>query len=73
MGEPIQIVNLARDLIRLSGYQPDEDIEIEFTGMRPGEKLYEEINLSEENATKTKHPRIWIGANRHCLLCRGRG
>ena len=61
MGEPILIVNLARDLIRLSGYRPDEDIKIEFSGMRPGEKLYEEINLSEENATKTKHPRIWIG------------
>jgi FlaA1/EpsC-like NDP-sugar epimerase len=61
MGEPISIVHLARDLIRLSGYRPDVDIKIEFTGMRPGEKLYEEINLSEENATKTKHPRIWIG------------
>jgi FlaA1/EpsC-like NDP-sugar epimerase len=61
MGEPIAIVHLARDLIRLSGYRPDVDIKIEFTGIRPGEKLYEEINLSEENATKTKHPRIWIG------------
>jgi len=61
MGEPILIVNLARDLIRLSGYRPDEDIRIDFTGMRPGEKLYEEINLSEENASKTKHSRIWIG------------
>ncbi|MFZ5788722.1 MAG: polysaccharide biosynthesis protein [Acidobacteriota bacterium] len=61
MGEPIPIVNLARDLIRLSGYRPDQDIKIEFSGMRPGEKLYEEINLSEENAQKTRHPRIWIG------------
>ncbi len=61
MGEPIKIANLARDLIRLSGYRPDEDIQIAFSGMRPGEKLYEEINLSEENANKTKHPRIWIG------------
>ena len=61
MGEPIRIVNLARDLIRLSGYRPDEEIKIVFSGMRPGEKLYEEINLSEENATKTRHPRIWIG------------
>lgn len=61
MGEPIPIVNLARDLIRLSGYRPDVDIKIEFSGMRPGEKLYEEINLSDENATKTQHPRIWIG------------
>ncbi len=61
MGEPISIVTLARDLIKLSGFTPDEEIKIEFTGIRPGEKLYEEINLGEENATKTKHPRIWIG------------
>lgn len=61
MGEPISIVSLARDLIKLSGFKPDEDIQIAFSGVRPGEKLYEEINLSEENATKTKHPRIWIG------------
>jgi FlaA1/EpsC-like NDP-sugar epimerase len=61
MGQPIQIVDLARDLIRLSGYRPDQDIDIVFTGIRPGEKLSEEINLSEENATKTRHPRIWVG------------
>ena len=61
MGEPISIVSLARDLIKLSGFTPDVDIMIDFSGMRPGEKLYEEINLGEENATKTKHPRIWIG------------
>lgn len=60
MGEPVYIVNLAKDLIRLSGYNED-DIEIVFTGMRPGEKLYEEINLTSENADKTRHPRIWIG------------
>jgi FlaA1/EpsC-like NDP-sugar epimerase len=64
MGEPILIDNLARDLIRLSGYRPDEDIAVEYVGMRPGEKLYEEINLSDENAAKTKHPRIWVGTNR---------
>ena len=61
MWVPIKIVNLARDLIRLSGYRPDEDIAIEFSGIRPGEKLHEELNLSEENATRTRHPRIWIG------------
>ena len=63
MGEPISIVTLARDLIKLSGFTSDE-IKIEFSGIRPGEKLYEEINLDEENATKTKHPRIWVGKSR---------
>jgi FlaA1/EpsC-like NDP-sugar epimerase len=61
MGEPIRIVDLAHDLVRLSGFQPGNEIAIEFSGIRPGEKLAEEINLSEENATKTRHPRIWIG------------
>ena len=61
MGEPVKIVDLARDLITLSGMVPDRDIKIEFTGMRPGEKMFEEINLSEEHATKTMHPRIWVG------------
>ena len=61
MGEPVKIVDLARDLITLSGMVPDRDIKIQFTGMRPGEKMFEEINLSDENATKTDHPRIWVG------------
>jgi FlaA1/EpsC-like NDP-sugar epimerase len=61
MGQPIRIVDLARDLIRLSGFRPDQEIGIEFSGIRPGEKLSEEISLSEENATKTRHPRIWVG------------
>jgi FlaA1/EpsC-like NDP-sugar epimerase len=61
MGEPVKIVDLARDLIRLSGMTPDEDIEIEFTGMRPGEKLFEELSVSSEQADKTKHPKIFIG------------
>ncbi|MBI4822137.1 MAG: polysaccharide biosynthesis protein [Deltaproteobacteria bacterium] len=60
MGEPMKIVDLARDLIRLSGLSEDE-IGIEFTGMRPGEKLFEEIALSNEAATKTGHPKIWVG------------
>lgn len=64
MGEPILIDSLARDLIRLSGYRPGEDIAIEYVGVRAGEKLYEEINLSEEQAVKTRHPRIWVGRNR---------
>jgi FlaA1/EpsC-like NDP-sugar epimerase len=61
MGDPIKIIDLARDLIRLAGFQPDRDIEISIVGIRPGEKLYEELNLSEEAASKTRHPRIWIG------------
>lgn len=61
MGEPVKIVDLARDLIRLSGMVPDEDIEISFSGMRPGEKLFEELSVSAECADKTKHPKIFIG------------
>ena len=61
MGQPISIVSLARDLIKLSGLRPNHKIEIVFTGIRPGEKLYEEISLFAENATKTRHPRIWVG------------
>ncbi len=61
MGEPVKIVDLARDLIRLSGFRPDEDIEIAFTGVRPGEKLFEEIATDGENADKTRHPKIFVG------------
>jgi FlaA1/EpsC-like NDP-sugar epimerase len=61
MGEPVKIVDLARDLIRMSGWRPDEDIEIRFTGIRPGEKLYEELALEGEGAEKTRHPRIYVG------------
>ncbi len=61
MGEPVKIVDLARDLIRLSGLNPDSDIEIKFTGMRPGEKLFEELAVDEESVEKTKHPKIFVG------------
>jgi FlaA1/EpsC-like NDP-sugar epimerase len=60
MGEPVKIVDLARDLIRLSGLEPDEDIKIKFTGIRPGEKLYEEILTEAEGVTATKHKRIFV-------------
>jgi len=61
MGEPVRILDLARDLIRLAGLVPDRDIEIRFSGIRPGEKLFEELSLSEESAERTQHPRIFIG------------
>lgn len=60
MGEPVKIVDLARDLIRLSGFREDE-IEIVFTGTRPGEKLFEELSLGEENVAKTSHPKVFVG------------
>ncbi len=59
MGEPIKIVDLARELIRLSGFAPDKDIKIEFTGLRPGEKMYEELMTSEEGVRTTRHERIF--------------
>lgn len=61
MGEPVKIVDLARNLIKLSGFEPDVDIAIEFTGLRPGEKLYEELLLAEEGIEKTRYAKIFIG------------
>ena len=61
MGEPVKIVDLARDLITLSGLRPGEDIEIAFSGIRPGEKLFEELAADGENADKTRHPKIFVG------------
>ena len=59
MGEPIKILDLARDLIRLSGLKPDEDIQIIFSGTRPGEKLFEELKFSDEGMNHTEHEKIY--------------
>ena len=62
MGDPVRIYDLAEDLIRLSGLKPHEDIEIKVTGLRPGEKLYEELLMAEEGMASTAHEKIHIGA-----------
>ncbi len=61
MGAPVKIKDLAENLIRLSGFVPNEDIKIEYTGLRPGEKLYEELLMDEEGIQKTKSKKIYIG------------
>jgi FlaA1/EpsC-like NDP-sugar epimerase len=58
MGKPVRIVEMARQMVRLSGLQPDRDIEIKFIGLRPGEKLYEELKHLQANCADTAHPRI---------------
>jgi FlaA1/EpsC-like NDP-sugar epimerase len=58
MGQPVKIVDLARQMIELSGLRVDDDIEITFTGLKPGEKLYEELQHRNENYAATTHPRI---------------
>lgn len=60
MGEPVRIVDMAKDMITLCGLRPYEDIDIEFTGMRPGEKLFEELETVGETITKTRHPKIFM-------------
>ncbi len=60
MGEPVKIVDLARDLIRLSGFEPNQDIDIVYTGIQPGEKLYEELTSGAERDSDTAHDKIFI-------------
>lgn len=61
MGEPVKVLDLAKDMIRLSGLTPHEDIDIVFTGIRKGEKLFEELEVKGENLEKTRHPKIFVG------------
>lgn len=61
MGKPVKIMDVARDMIRLSGLRPDEDIQILVTGLRPGEKLFEELGTAEDRVETTKHPKIFVG------------
>ncbi|MCH7873077.1 MAG: polysaccharide biosynthesis protein, partial [Planctomycetes bacterium] len=64
MGEPVRIVDLATDMITLSGLRPGRDIEIKFTGIRPGEKLFEELSFDHEDIGDTAHPKIGIWKHR---------
>jgi FlaA1/EpsC-like NDP-sugar epimerase len=68
MGTPVKIVDMARDLIRLSGFEPDQDIKIEFVGLRPGEKLFEELITEGEGIVPTSHERIMVLRGRPCDL-----
>ena len=61
MGKPVKIYDLAEKLIRLSGFEPNKDIEIKITGLRPGEKLYEELLMGEEGIENTAHEKIFTG------------
>ena len=68
MGTPVKIVDMAQDLIRLSGFEPNVDIKIEYIGLRPGEKLYEELITDDENALPTPHPKILMLKGGACDL-----
>jgi len=68
MGKPVRIIDLARDLIRLSGFEPDMDIPIVATGIRPGEKLFEELLTAEEGTQATKHERIYVARPDHITV-----
>ncbi|MGH9818769.1 MAG: polysaccharide biosynthesis protein, partial [Pyrinomonadaceae bacterium] len=61
MGKPVKILDLAEDMIRLSGLTPYEDVDIVFTGVRKGEKLFEELEITGENLVRTRHPKVFIG------------
>src|SRR5205814_1959445 len=61
MGEPVRILDLAEEMITLTGLRPYVDMDIVFTGLRPGEQLFEELELSGEQIGKTRHPKIFIG------------
>jgi FlaA1/EpsC-like NDP-sugar epimerase len=69
MGEPVKIVDLARDMIRLSGLEEGSDINIEFSGIRPGEKLYEEMFFTDEIAEPTEHPKVLRARNGRHAVC----
>jgi len=64
MGEPVKIVDLARQMITLSGFRPGEDIEIKFIGVRPGEKLFEELRTDTEDIEPTVHPKVNVWKSR---------
>jgi len=66
MGTPVKIVDMARDLIRLSGFEPEKDIKIEFVGLRPGEKLFEELITSGEGIVPTSHEKILVLRGKTC-------
>jgi FlaA1/EpsC-like NDP-sugar epimerase len=66
MGQPVKIVDMARDLIRLSGFEPDEDIQIEYVGLRPGERLYEELRTQGEGILATSHEKIVVVKGASC-------
>jgi FlaA1/EpsC-like NDP-sugar epimerase len=68
MGEPVNIADMAKDLIRLSGFEPDKDIQIKFIGLRPGEKLYEELITEGEGIVPTSHKKIMALRGTSCEL-----
>jgi len=71
MGQPMRILDLAQDLIRMSGLVPGEDIEIVFTGTRPGEKLFEELLTAEEGVSSTRHKKIHVARGNAWLMYNG--